>query len=181
LYDKAEIEFGAYFSLTKKPAHHLIIELIKVLIAQGNFLIAKREINKLIVDYFPSEYDPNKLDVLEVIKKDKCLGLLREISDINIQKLYNCGIYPESHLQIYKFSEDGLLAIDSKYMPLESRHGRSNNEDSIIKKLEEKLEQDDLKKIEDDSRVEISFKIKSSTTQTRMQLQAFDNFIKNFK
>ena len=150
-YKEAESELNIYLSmLTADAPKSTIIYLIKIHIAQGNFFLAQKAVNALVdklalaaerekaskknkqvvtpASLLPGEVQlpPSlEMDIMNIIKLDKEVGLLKCIADAYVSSLRSEGFLSPEQMQLFHVQDNGLLSMNRLHFPPESLNGRS--------------------------------------------------------
>lgn len=185
-YKEAEFEMKTYISLlTSKPPKAIIAILIKIHIAQGNYLLAQNITNSLIDELAISKVKPVaskenattandsqlppslEMDIMNIIKLDKEVGLLKYISDAYVSSLREGGVFSVEQSQLFAVRSNGLLLSSRPPVGLENRSGRSIGTREILnrKSQRELVEAERAAEVED--RVSIEQAIKKCLMRTR--------------
>ena len=147
--------------LTADAPNSTIIYLIKIHIAQGNYFLAQKAVNALVdkmalaaereksskmnkkqsaapasaVESLSGEVQlpPSlEMDIMNIIKLDKEVGLLKCIADACMSSLRSEGFLSPEQMQIFRVQDNGLLSMNGLYFAPESLNGRSLRDEEVV-------------------------------------------------
>ena len=141
IYYKATEEYNAYMRLTKRPqSRKLVLEIVKLQLAQGNFMVARNLVHQAIRSMYGEKHFPgvdlsdlqNMPEPIDLLRIDKELALLYALTEVNVQQLQGCGLFNSAYSRFLSVQDNGLLTGPARE-PVEVERGLTPHKVSLIK------------------------------------------------